>query len=83
MVILVLMLLAGKAGAAELEDALDLDGLEIAAQEYIEGVELDTGTTLDDGLNKIFRSGSEAVAAWYARQSGAECFCLSSYCCAR
>lgn len=60
-VILVLLLLTGTACAAQLEEALDLKGLEDAAQGYMDGVDLDTDISLDNGLKSILDSGSDAM----------------------
>jgi len=63
MLILVLAILAGYASAAELEDALNLEGLEEAAQGYVDGISLNKNISLNDGLRAILETGSQALGA--------------------
>lgn len=63
---LLFLVTAGPARAVDVQesqaDALDLDGLERAAEEYTGGADLSTGTSLDDGLRQILDTGSEQVS---------------------
>ena len=61
MLILSLVLLIGSAGGANLEESLDLEGLECAAQEHTDGMDIHTGTGLNDGLRKIINTGNSLV----------------------
>jgi len=67
MTIMVMLLLTGSAGAAQLEEtlsleeAIDLEGLEDTAQNYMGETDLNTGTSLDDGLRKVMCSGSRVL----------------------
>ena len=42
-------------------EALDLDGLEDAAGDYLEGVDLEQGVSLDEGLSYILDTGSGQI----------------------
>ena len=61
MMVLVLTLLTGAASAAELEQGIDLSGLEEAAEGYTGDAAINTGTGLNDGLKMILDAGSETV----------------------
>lgn len=63
MLLLALLLLTGWADAADLEDALNLDGLEKSAQEYTGDVKVDKNSSLDDGLKGLLESGLEYLGA--------------------
>lgn len=52
---------AAEVGQAQAE-ALEVESLEQAAEEYTGGLDLTTGTSLDEGLRQILDTGSEQVS---------------------
>jgi len=48
-------------------DALEVDKLEDAAREYTGGLDIDTGTSLEDGLQKIVDTGSNQASGIFRK----------------
>jgi hypothetical protein len=61
MVLLALIILTGAACAAELKDGVDLDGLEQAAEGYLDGVSPDESLDLNGGLREIWDKAGTAL----------------------
>ena len=68
MLLLTLGLLTGTAWAADMDipaaqsEALDLDGLQAAGEEWAPGMELNEGLDLEEGIQSILDTGSGQVA---------------------
>lgn len=61
MILLTLIFLSGAACAAELKDQVDLDGLEQAAEEYMDSVTPDEKLNLNEGIKTIMNKAAAAV----------------------
>ena len=57
---------AAEVGQAQAE-ALEVESLEQAAEEYTGGLDLTTGTSLDEGLRQILDTGSRPWLTGWAR----------------
>ena len=68
MLLCVMAVLAGTACAAESDipaaqsEALDLDGIQAAGEEWVPGVDLEEGMDLEDGIQAILDTGSGQVS---------------------